>query len=322
VKQTNSILLIGLGSIGSVLFSRLTRKKHKVVCVTSLRSAKLIRRKGIRVQLTTDVSPQLHNCEVYTEIPEKYVFEKCIISTKSWINETLVDDLKKWLTPDASLILFQNGLHIEKPFLSLENDWKITRVITSLAALRKEKNHAIEASIGDTFIGSMNYEDQEEIEDITKLLSGIGLSVEVSESIQKHIWLKTITNSSIGPLSAITGLLNGDVLSDSFLNGIIQSLINEILLIAPEELDVKYEEAYKLIERIVGQTATHKSSMLQDIENNTKTEMSTLNGEIVRIAEDKGIEVPTNKKLVELINKISNENFPKELAVLELRSIY
>lgn len=322
MKQDKSILLIGLGAIGSVLFSRLIREDYKVVCVTSLKSTKLIRRKGIRVQLTSDVSPQLHNCEVYTEIPENYIFNKCIISTKSWINEILVDDLKKWLTQDASLILFQNGLNIEQPFLDLQNDWKITRIITSLAALREEKNHAIEASIGDTFVGSMNYEDKKEIKQVIELLSEIGLSVEESDDIQKHIWLKTITNSSIGPLSAITGLLNGDVLKDPFLNKIIRSLIEEVLLVAPEELGLEYDDAYKLIERIVKQTATHKTSMLQDIEIEAKTEISTLNGEITKIAEDKGIDVPVNNKLVELITKITVDNFPKELAVLELKSIY
>lgn len=321
MKQDKSILLVGLGAIGSVLFSRLVRKGYKVICVTSLKSAKLIRRKGIRVKLSSDVSPQLHNCEVYTEIPEKYLFSICIVSTKSWLNEVLVEDLEKWLTPEASLILFQNGLNIEKPFLNLQNEWKITRIITSLAALRKEKNHAIEASIGDTFVGSINHKDESEIQQIIDLLSEIGLSVELSEDIQKHIWLKVITNSSIGPLSAITGLLNGDVLKDSFLNRIISSIIDEILQVAPEELLLKYEDAYNLVDRIVDQTADHKSSMLQDIENESQTEISTLNGEITKIAEEKGIDVPINAKLVELISKISKDNFPKELAVLELRSI-
>ena len=322
MKQDKSVLLIGLGSIGSVLFSRLVRKNYKVVCVTSNDSAKLFRRKGARVQLTTDISPQLHNCEVYTEIPEKYTFSKCIIATKSWLNQVLVADLEKWLTPEASIILFQNGLNIEKPFLKHENKWKLTRVVTSLAALRKEKNHAIEASIGDTVIGKINYEEEGEINRIREMLTEIGLSVEISENIHRNIWLKTITNSTIGPLSAITGLLNGDVLKDSFLNGIVKILINEILEVAPEELSLNYEDAYKLIERIVGQTAEHKSSMLQDIERKAKTEIDTLNGELSKIAESKEIEVPINIKLVELIKRISAEDLPKELAVLELRSIY
>ncbi len=321
MKQKKSILLIGLGAIGSVLFSRLVRQDYKIVCVTSLKSSKLIRKKGIRVQLTTDVSPQLHSCEVYAELPENYVFDNCIISTKSWLNEFLVDDLEKWLSPEASILLFQNGLNIEKPFLLSQRKWKITRAVTSLAALRKEKNHSIEVSIGDTFIGGINHKEEEEIQQILKILSEIGLSIEVDEDIQKKIWMKTATNSTIGPLSAITGLNNGDILKDSFLNRIVKLVIDEIVLVAPEELALTSEEIYDMIERIANQTATHKSSMLQDVESRSKTEISTLNGTIVNLAENKGIKVPLNRKLVELVNKINDENFPKELGILELRSV-
>ena len=322
MKQEKSILLIGLGAIGSVLFSRLVRNDYKVVCVTSLKSSKLIRKKGIRVQLTSDVSPLLHNCEVYAELPEDYIFDNCIISTKSWLNEILIEDLEKWLTSEASILLFQNGLNIERPFLVSPKKWKITRAITSLAVLRKEKNHSVEASIGDTYIGSINHEDQEELKRVKKLLTEIGLTVETSKDIQRDIWMKTVTNSSIGPLSAITGLTNGAVLGDSFLNKIISSVIDEIILVAPEELTLNYEEAYNMIKKIVSQTTNHKSSMLQDIESKTKTEISTLNGEIINLAEKKGIDVPINKKLVELVTKSTDDNFPKELAILELRSIY
>ncbi|MHA1198303.1 MAG: ketopantoate reductase family protein [Candidatus Heimdallarchaeaceae archaeon] len=321
MKKDKTILLIGLGAIGSVVYRRLVLQDYKVVCLTNLKSSKLIRRKGLRVKLSTDEALKFHECEIYGELPEKLVFDRCIISTKSWVNEFLVDDLLKHLKSSASILLLQNGLNIEDPFLDTKNNWKIYRGLTSLAAYRYQVNEAYEASIGTTKIGSINNEETDLLDEWKEILTEIGLSVIISENIQKDIWLKATVNCTIGPLAAITELKNGSILSDTFLNRIVNYVLHEIIAVAPESSSIAFEDAMNLIEEITAETSNHKASMLQDVHAERRTEIDVLNGQIIKLAESKGIEVPVNKKLVELVKKVSDKSVPKEQIILELRSL-
>jgi 2-dehydropantoate 2-reductase len=289
--------------------------------LTSVKSSKFIRRKGLRVKLSSDESLKLHNCEVYGELPEKHIFDRCIITAKSWINEFIVDELSKHLKSSASILLLQNGLNIEKPFLESHNNWKVFRGITSLAAYRTNRNEAYEASIGETKIGSINNEESDLLEEWRILMSNIGLSVSISEDIQKEIWLKAAVNCTIGPLSAITELKNGQILPDIFLSRIITYILEEFLAVIPKELTITYDEAYQLIEKISRETHKHRSSMLQDIQAGRRTEIDQLNGQIILLAKNKGIEAAVNSKLVKLVNQVIDKSVPKEQIILELRSL-
>jgi 2-dehydropantoate 2-reductase len=322
VNEEKTILLVGLGAIGSVIYSRLERKEYKTVCLTSEEGSKIIRTRGLVVELVDDQTPTMHTCEVYDELPEKYVFKNIILTSKSWLNRSLASKLSPHIEDSASILFFQNGLNIEKPFLYINKGWKLIRSITSHAALREGHNHAIEANLGETRIGGINIDDKEQINFWKDILIEIGIPTVLSQNIEKDIWLKTIVNCSLGSLGAISGLKNGEILKEPSLNALTRRLIEEILPLAPREHMINFYEAYSLIEKIVEQTSDHKSSMLQDIERGSKTEIETLNGEIARIAQEKNAKTPVNSALIEIVKKISEDNYPRELAILDLRSIY
>jgi 2-dehydropantoate 2-reductase len=48
------------------------------------------------------------------------------------------------------------------------------------------------------------------------------------------------------------------------------------------------------------------ASMLQDLRNGKKCEIDNINGETVRIANQVGVEVPFNNKIVEVITKLQD----------------
>lgn len=320
--QGNPILIVGLGAIGSVIYSRLDRKGYNVVCLTSENSSKLIRKKGLLVELEDENTPHLHTCEVYDELPEKFKFTHTIISTKSWLNETIAETLKPSLESSSSILLFQNGMGIEQPFEEKSEGLKISRALTSLAALREDINHSKEASVGNTIIGSINSNNNDEISFWLDILRDIGIPTEISSNIHKDIWLKTIVNCAIGPIGAITGLHNGQLFEESSLNFLIRSIIEEIIPLIPEDLMINFYEVYNLLEKIIKQTSQHKCSMLQDIEKKLKTEIDTINGAVIELASEKGIILPVNSKLTEVVRKLSEEDYPKELAILDLRSLF
>lgn len=324
VSSKNTILIAGLGAIGSILFSRLEKKNVELVCLTSNRGTIEIREKGLFVQLFSDDAPKLHKAEVYEFLPEKSKFKKCIVATKAYNNQVLADYLVDYMTDDASILLFQNGIDVEKPFTEKEKDWKITRAISSIGAFRDEKG-VTETAVGETKLGVMNYNDIKEIEQWKKLLLSIGLDVLIPEDLNKnfayHYYLKAIVNSTINPIGSITKLKNGDIIKDKQLLDLIERIVDETIAILSRMMTISKTDALETIYKIARNTSDNKCSMLQDLEKGVKTEIDYLNGKFLEISKRENVEAPINSKLVSIIKTLSDKSEPEELAILEFKSL-
>ncbi|MCK5141261.1 MAG: ketopantoate reductase family protein, partial [Candidatus Heimdallarchaeota archaeon] len=304
MSSKNTILIAGLGAIGSILFSRLERKNVKLVCLTSNRGTKEIGTKGLFVQLLTDDTPKLHKVEVYEYLPEKYKFKQCIVATKAYNNQILADYLVDYMADDSSILLFQNGIDVEKPFTEKEKDWKITRAVSSVGAFRDEKG-VTETAIGETKLGVINYTDVDEIEQWKELLLSLGLEALIPEDLNKnfayHYYLKAIVNSTINPIGSITKLKNGDIIKDKQLLDLIERTVDEIITILAGIMTISKSDALETIYKIARTTSDNKCSMLQDIEKGIKTEIDYLNGKFLEISKRENVEAPINSKLVSII---------------------
>ncbi|MHA1202679.1 MAG: ketopantoate reductase family protein [Candidatus Heimdallarchaeaceae archaeon] len=320
----NTILIAGLGAIGSILFSRLERKNAKLVCLTSKRGTIEIRKSGLFVQLVSDDAPKSHKAEVYEILPEKHKFKQCIVATKAYNNQVLADYLVDHMADDSSILLFQNGIDVEKPFTEKEKDWKITRAISSVGAFRDEKS-VTETAIGETKLGVINYTDIEEIEQWKKLLLSIGLEALIPEDMNKnfayHYYLKAIVNSTINPIGSITKLKNGDIIKDKQLLDLIERIVDEIIAILANMMTISRTDALETIYKIARTTSDNKCSMLQDLEKGVKTEIDYLNGKFLEISRRENVEAPINTKLVSIIKTLSDKSEPEELAILEFKSL-
>lgn len=324
VSSKNTILIAGLGAVGSVLFSRLERKNVELVCLTSNRGTIEIREKGLFVQLFSDDAPKLHKAEVYEFLPEKSKFKKCIVATKAYNNQVLADYLVDYMADEASILLFQNGIGVEKPFTEKEKDWKITRAISSIGAFRDEKG-VTETAVGETKLGVMNYNNIKEIEQWKKLLLSIGLAVLIPEDLNKnfayHYYLKAIVNSTINPIGSITKLKNGDIIKDKQLLDLIERIVDETIAILSRMMTISKTDALETIYKIARNTSDNKCSMLQDLEKGVKTEIDYLNGKFLEISKRENVEAPINSKLVSIIKTLSDKSEPEELAILEFKSL-
>ena len=71
---------------------------------------------------------------------------------------------------------------------------------------------------------------------------------------------------------------------------------------------------YRFVNQVMQDTLYNKSSMLQDIHNNRQTEISHLNGYIVKKGRELNINVHSNEDIVHRINEIEIETTKKRKA--------
>ena len=118
-------------------------------------------------------------------------------------------------------------------------------------------------------------------------------------------------NCALNPLGAILGVSYGALADEPSTRTLMNQIVEEVFAVMsaagyrthwrqPQEfLDVFYG-------KLVPDTAGHKSSMLQDIAAGKRTEIEALNGAVLRLAREHGLEVPYNQAVYNLIKFIEN----------------
>ena len=77
------------------------------------------------------------------------------------------------------------------------------------------------------------------------------------------------------------------------------------IVIKKKNVSVDWKEAdeyiKELFEHLIPVTCDHFSSMLQDIRTGKRTEIDALNGKVVTMAEEIGIDLPVNRVITSLV---------------------
>ena len=81
--------------------------------------------------------------------------------------------------------------------------------------------------IGKTIVGTVENNDQIDLEKIARILTEVGIKTKVSTNILKDMWIKAIVNSSINPLTAIFNCKNGYLMKNPVLEQIVGSVCKE-----------------------------------------------------------------------------------------------
>ncbi len=79
------------------------------------------------------------------------------------------------------------------------------------------------------------------------------------------------------------------------------AVIEAVKVANAKGLSFNEEEMIKKVENVALKTAENKSSMLQDVLNNKKTEIEDINGAIVKEGSKFNIKTPVNETLTNLI---------------------
>lgn len=248
----------------------------------------------VNVDYTTDHS-RLKNSELI------------IICTKSYDTREAISEINSYITDSALVLSLQNGLDNEKIISDYVEEKNVIGGITGLGVTYLEDGKVKHAGKGETIIGKYKAKNDRKIFDIKEVLEKSGLEVSVSDNIYGHIWKKVIINSSINPITALTGLKNGALLEQNNLHELLKIVCLESTKIAKEEVDLPSENMVEETEKIAKMTSENKSSMLQDIENKNKTEIECINGAIVSKGKKFGISTPYNETLFNLIKGKENE---------------
>jgi len=120
----------------------------------------------------------------------------------------------------------------------------------------------------------------------------------VAEDMPRRLWEKLAVNAAVNPTTALARVPNG-ALGDGTVRAVAERAARETARVAPADVGLDEARAVAALEAVVDATAGNRSSMLQDVERQRRTEVDYLGGAVVEVAG--GTDVPVNATLAGLV---------------------
>jgi 2-dehydropantoate 2-reductase len=306
----HKIYIIGAGAIGSLVGSFLTKKfgKEKIILVdVDQEHIEAINKNGLKVFDKGSKSPKLETVDVNivsADQKDKTKLQNVILATKSYSNDESLKGLKK----DIPLLVLQNGY--DERLEEFPN--AIRGVEFGFACQIKEPGYVFNAVKGKYVMGR-SAGMTTHVADWAAMFNESGIKVDIKKNIDGYLWSKLLINSALNPVSAVMKcsfkeLIENDISRELFKELYIESY--PIVKRKADELDQKLgsfigppniaDWVFKrpsmsdfLLKRISGKFGEVESSMLQDVRKNRPTEIDFINGAIIRLGKEYGIETPS-----------------------------
>jgi 2-dehydropantoate 2-reductase len=299
------IYIIGSGAIGKALAVFLRISGQKVTLIRGSVNDGSVKTESIRVEMQ-DGTVSEADIEIRTldTLPE--IDGIIVLANKSFGNQQLAVSLKG-KTGNSPIVLLQNGLGVEKTFVD-QGFAEVYRCVLFVTSQTVDDLTVRFKPVGICPVG-IEQGGVDHLEDIVQQLHTPEFSFKSEADIQHIIWKKAIANcvfNSVCPLlEADNGIFHRNMGALEIARRIIAECVTiakaKNILLEPTEV----EESLLLISR---SSDGQLISTLQDIYNKRKTEIDTLNFEIVRIADSLGrSEAVLETKLLGELTKIKSE---------------
>lgn len=232
-----------------------------------------------------------------------------LVTVKAYDTRKVASMLRIAIGPRTAILSLQNGLgNVE----ALSREVKRESVLagsTGESAMSIGPGEVIHTGRGRTWIGELDGKVSKRCLAINEVFRKSGFASEITVNVNGILWAKAIVNSAVNPISALTGLPNGE-LRRLALKELGEKVVKEGETVARAAGVSPRPYPRRLMSDVLSLTSRNKSSMLQDIENKRMTEIRELNGAISRFGKRFGVGTPYNDLLTTLI--IGRETSVKE----------
>lgn len=296
------IAIIGSGAMGSLYGGILAENGHEVHFIDVFKEhVDAINSNGLCI-IKNGEERYIKNVKAFVDSSSIGIVDLAIVFVKSTITDIAVEGNKSILGKDTIVLTLQNGLgNIEK----INKVVDISQIIVGTSANGAsfvEPGKIRHSGHGGTVLGEISGEVTKRIKEIHKIMNLDELgNAKISQNVMSLIWEKLIVNCGINPLTALTNMKNGELLENRESEEILENIVAEAIIVA-EKSNIKLSfDNSNYCKEVCRATSENTSSMLSDVLNNRKTEIMNINGAIVRIGEELGIDTPYNRVLTSLI---------------------
>lgn len=313
-------LIYGGGAVGLGIASCLLKSEEQVDIIARENTVLALRKHGlIRTGIWGDYFAESAAFGSYTSLNDigSKVYDYILVCTKSFDSLEAAKDLSlcdRLFDEKTKIVLFQNGWGNSEIFSLFFNKEKIynARVITGF---RRPKNNEVTITVhaDSIHIGSLFNSDLACIENLCQSIDKGGIPCEVTGNIAKDLWAKMLYNCALNPLGAILDVPYGVLAENEFTRIVMNGVVKEVFdVMEAAGHETHWQSPKDFLEvfynKLVPDTAEHKSSTLQDILAKKKIEIDALNGAVIKLATEYGVSVAYNSIVYNIVKFIETQS--------------
>ncbi|MBN1362879.1 MAG: 2-dehydropantoate 2-reductase [Sedimentisphaerales bacterium] len=307
------VLIYGGGAVGLGIASCLLRSECSVDIVARPETVAALRTEGlVRTGLFGSSRAEPGSFGAFDCLAEVTgeAYDFVLVCTKSFDSARAAQDLadhQDRIGTSTRFVLFQNGWGNAEVFATRFPAQRIynARVITGFHRHRPNEVevtvHADAIHVGTLFGG-----DLAPLVPLCRSIHAGGIPCEPTDAVGKDLWAKMLYNCALNPLGAILKVSYGVLAEHATSRELMDCIIAEVftaMSAAGHQTHWPSAAAFIRIfyERLVPDTASHRSSMLQDITAGKRTEIDALNGAVIALAEKHRVVAPYNRAVYDLV---------------------
>lgn len=225
-----------------------------------------------------------------------------LVATKVLPEVSVTDLIMPVLAKNSSIILLQNGIHIEKNVANVFPNHHLISGIAFACVSREGSGIINHQDYGRLIIGDFPKGVSQKTIEIAEMWRKSGVPCEVSENIQMERWKKLVWNAAFNPISVLThGATTDKILSSKATKNLVENVMQEVCILA--EID-GFKLPKDVIEKNLEATLKmkpYKTSMLLDFEAKRKMEIEAILGNAINFAKRKSVATPYLSSLYGLL---------------------
>jgi 2-dehydropantoate 2-reductase len=265
--------ILGAGSLGSLWAARLARAGLPVRLI--LRdAARLAAYQANGGAITLVEQGGEHRLSIPGQtVGDREPIRRLLVACKAYDAEAAVAALAPRLSPDAQIILLQNGLGSQDAVAAKVPLARCIFASSTEGAFRERDWRVVFAGHGYTWLGDgadptpPRWLDE---------LQASGIPHEWTPDILTRLWRKLALNCAINPLTVLHACRNGGLLEHHCEVATLCSELSELLQCCGQPAAAT--DLHSEVQRVIQATAANYSSMYQDVANGRRTEISYLLG--------------------------------------------
>ena len=297
------IVVIGAGAMGS-LFGALLAESGEDVRLYDIweEHVKAINEKGLGIEL--DDKTRSVSVNATTDKGQIGKTDLAIIFVKSTQTGDAARTASEFMDTNGYVLTLQNGMGNADIIGEVIEPDRIIAGTTSHGATILRPGSIRHAGTGPTVIGMWSGIQKTGTQKIADVFNKAGIVTKTVDDVRNVIWAKLLVNVGINAITALTEIKNGQVLDLSVTKELSSAAVKEAMEVARAQGVKVADNTVEHVFQVAKATSANRSSMGQDVDNKRQTEISAINGAVVKEALKLGINVPVNQTLTALVETL------------------
>jgi 2-dehydropantoate 2-reductase len=287
------IAAMAAGAVGAYFGARLAKAGHEVFFIARGANLTAMRKDGLKIE---SVHGDLHIARPnVTDNPtEVGPVDVVLFAVKLWDTEAGAEAARPLLGPGTRVITLQNGVDsYERIAPIVGRDRAIPGVTYVFSVIEKPGVIKQTSQVQQITCGTVDGKPDAVLEAFAEASNAAGLSVTVSDNIQRERWHKFILLSGTSGATALTRSSMGPILADPDMRALFRAIMSETLAVGRAK-GVAIEQSF-IDDRMAfadkNMAASMRASMANDLDRGNRLELDWLAGHISKLGKE--LKIPT-----------------------------